>query len=181
MTQQCHVKRLIPITMQHVLSWRPTKAGNRLWVITVVRYLSVPSRRRDGWTLCPVIIFDLKNVQNWIHCFAVPLMMAYVTRYIYGTDKLRSNAFEVRGLNNMSTGIINCDELAILSQWLKLITDNIVGLTHLQVWQCFVCLIAIEFRSKSNHLFCPYRWNCTIGISLSVNVSNIWVGWMKAS
>lgn len=64
---------------------------------------------------------------------AVPLMMAYVTRYIYGTDKLRSNAFEVRGLNNMSTGIINCDEIAIFSQWLKLITDNIVGLTHLQV------------------------------------------------
>lgn len=63
----------------------------------------------------------------------VPLMMAYVTRYIYGTDKLRSNAFEVRGLNGASTGIINCDDLAILSQWLKLITDNIFGLTHLQV------------------------------------------------
>lgn len=60
-------------------------------------------------------------------------MMAYVTRYIFGTDKLRSNAFEVRGLNGISTGIINCDDLAILSQWLKLITDNIVGLTHLQV------------------------------------------------
>lgn len=60
-------------------------------------------------------------------------MMAYVTRYIYGTDKLRPNAFEVRGLNGASTGIIHCDDLAILSQWLKLITDNIVGLTHLQV------------------------------------------------
>lgn len=64
---------------------------------------------------------------------AVPLMMAYVTRYIYGTDKLRPNAFEVRGLNGASTGIIHCDDLAILSQWLKLITDNVVGLTHLQV------------------------------------------------
>ena len=60
-------------------------------------------------------------------------MMAYVTRYIYGTDKLRPNAFEVRGLNGVSTGIINCDDLAILSQWLKLITDNIVGITNLQV------------------------------------------------
>lgn len=60
-------------------------------------------------------------------------MMAYVTRYIYGTDKLRQNAFEVRGLNEISTGVIHCDELAILSQWLKLITDNVVGLTHLQV------------------------------------------------
>lgn len=60
-------------------------------------------------------------------------MMAYVTRYIYGTDKLRTNAFEVRGLNGVSSGIIHCDELAIFSQWLKLITDNIVGLTQLQV------------------------------------------------
>lgn len=56
-----------------------------------------------------------------------------VTRFIYGTDKLRTNAFEVRGLNSVSSGIIHCDDLAILSQWLKLITDNIVGLTQLQV------------------------------------------------
>jgi len=71
-----------------------------------------------------------------ISLFAVPLMMAYVTRYIYGTDKLRQNAFEVRGLNGITTGVIHCDELAILSQWLKLITDNVVGLTHLQVrWE----------------------------------------------
>lgn len=60
-------------------------------------------------------------------------MMAYVTRYIYGTDKLRTNAFEVRGLNASSTGVIHLDDLAILSSWLKYITDNIVGLTNLQV------------------------------------------------
>lgn len=59
--------------------------------------------------------------------------MAYCTRYIFGTDKLRTNAFEVRGLNGVSSGVIHCDDLAILSQWLKLITDNIVGLTQLQV------------------------------------------------
>lgn len=60
-------------------------------------------------------------------------MMAYVTRYIFGTDKLRRNAFEVRGLNGARTGVIHCDDSAILSQWLKYITDNITGLTHLQV------------------------------------------------
>lgn len=59
--------------------------------------------------------------------------MAYVTRYIYGTDKLRTNAFEVRGLNASSTGVVHLDDLAILSSWLKYITDNIVGLTNLQV------------------------------------------------
>lgn len=59
--------------------------------------------------------------------------MAYVTRYIFGTDKLRPYAFEVRGLNGASTGVVHCDDAAILSQWLKYITDNIMGLTHLQV------------------------------------------------
>lgn len=68
---------------------------------------------------------------------SVPLMMAYVTRYIFGTDKLRRNAFEVRGLNGARTGIIHCDDSAILSQWLKFITDNITGLTHLQVSTLF--------------------------------------------
>lgn len=70
---------------------------------------------------------------HWVDLVTLPLMMAYVTRYIFGTDKLRPNAFEVRGLNGVSTGIIHCDDSAILSQWLKYITDNIIGLTHLQV------------------------------------------------
>nr|XP_023027045.1 gamma-1-syntrophin [Leptinotarsa decemlineata]XP_023027046.1 gamma-1-syntrophin [Leptinotarsa decemlineata] len=70
---------------------------------------------------------------HWVDIIVVPLMMAYVTRYIFGTDKLRPNAFEVRGLNGISTGIIHCDDSAILSQWLKFITDNIIGLTNLQM------------------------------------------------
>lgn len=71
--------------------------------------------------------------QKFFVSITVPLMMAYVTRYIFGTDKLRRNAFEVRGLNGARTGVIHCDDSAILSQWLKYITDNITGLTHLQV------------------------------------------------
>ena len=70
---------------------------------------------------------------RWTDIVCVPLMMAYVTRYIYGTDKLRTNAFEVRGLNGTTTGVIHLDDLAILSSWLKYITDNITGLTNLQV------------------------------------------------
>lgn len=77
--------------------------------------------------------------------------MAYVTRYIYGTDKLRSNAFEVRGLNGVTTGIINCDDLAILSQWLKLITDNIVGLTHLQVIR--IHIFALYIFVYNTHIY----------------------------
>lgn len=76
-------------------------------------------------------------------------MMAYVTRYIFGTDKLRRNAFEVRGLNGARTGVIHCDDSAILSQWLKYITDNITGLTHLQVIQ----LITIDRATYRRALF----------------------------
>lgn len=77
---------------------------------------------------------------RWVDIVTLPLMMAYVTRYIFGTDKLRPNAFEVRGLNGVSTGIIHCDDSAILSQWLKYITDNIIGLTNLQVSNINYCL-----------------------------------------
>uniref|UniRef100_A0A1B6D4W2 PDZ domain-containing protein n=1 Tax=Clastoptera arizonana TaxID=38151 RepID=A0A1B6D4W2_9HEMI len=81
-------------------------------------------------------ITDTSKAQTkfrWVDIITVPLMMAYVTRYIFGTDKLRPNAFEVRGLNGVSTGVVHCDDAAILSQWLKFITDNIMSLTHLQM------------------------------------------------
>ncbi|XP_016840789.1 gamma-1-syntrophin isoform X2 [Nasonia vitripennis] len=71
--------------------------------------------------------------KKWVDIVTVPLMMAYVTRYIFGTDKLRRNAFEVRGLNGARTGVIHCDDTAILSQWLKYIADNITSLTYLQM------------------------------------------------
>lgn len=74
-----------------------------------------------------------KSNVKYVDVVTVPLMMAYVTRYIFGTDKLRPNAFEVRGLSGTSTGIIHCADSANLYRWLKYITDNIVGLTHLQV------------------------------------------------
>lgn len=82
---------------------------------------------------------------RWVDIVTVPLMMAYVTRYIFGTDKLRPSAFEVRGLNGISTGIIHCDDSAILSQWLKFITDNIIGLTNLQVSMLIPSVIVLSF------------------------------------
>ncbi|XP_008486107.2 gamma-1-syntrophin-like, partial [Diaphorina citri] len=75
------------------------------------------------------------SMRKWSDVITVPLMMAYITRYMYGTDKLRPNAFEIRGLNGSKTGIIHCEDSAILSQWLKYVTDNIMALTNLQVKQ----------------------------------------------
>ena len=59
--------------------------------------------------------------------------MAYITRYIFGTDKLRPNAFEVRGMNGSNTGVIQCSDLAVLSNWIKLISDYISILTSQKV------------------------------------------------
>lgn len=84
-------------------------------------------------------------------------MMAYVTRYIFGTDKLRRNAFEVRGLNGARTGVIHCDDSAILSQWLKYITDNITGLTHLQVKNILFRINLLLIIIISNNYIIVYK------------------------
>ncbi|CAG9581997.1 unnamed protein product [Danaus chrysippus] len=74
------------------------------------------------------------DVQTWVDVVSVPLMMGYVTRYVFGTDKLRPGAFEVRGAKpHMTSGVIHVDDPAALSQWLKSISDNIMGLTNLQM------------------------------------------------
>ena len=78
----------------------------------------------------------------------VPLMMAYITRYIFGTDKLRPQAFEVRGINGISTGVVHCQDAAMLSQWIKHITNNIIGLTNLQV--SYVVLLFLKDKNESN-------------------------------
>ncbi|KAL0850702.1 hypothetical protein ABMA28_006647 [Loxostege sticticalis] len=73
-------------------------------------------------------------LKEWVDVVSVPLMMGYVTRYVLGTDKLRPGAFEVRGARpHQTTGVIHAEDPAALSHWLKSISDNIVGLTNLQM------------------------------------------------
>ncbi|XP_050345214.1 gamma-1-syntrophin isoform X2 [Nymphalis io] len=72
--------------------------------------------------------------RDWVDVVSVPLMMGYVTRYVFGTDKLRPGAFEVRGARpQQSSGVVHVDDPAALSHWLKSIADNITGLTNLQM------------------------------------------------
>ena len=59
--------------------------------------------------------------------------MAYVTRYIFGTDKLRQNAFEVRGMNGSNSGVIHAHDPAVLSHWIKIITDYVNALNAYRV------------------------------------------------
>ena len=63
--------------------------------------------------------------KNWIDVVTVPLLMSYMTRYIFGTDKLRPSAFEVRGMDGSSTGVIHHEDPTLLTQMTKLITDYI--------------------------------------------------------
>ncbi len=60
-------------------------------------------------------------------------MMAYITRYIFGTDKLRANSFEVRGMNGSNTGVIHVPDLAVLSKWIKILSEYTNQLTSTKV------------------------------------------------
>lgn len=74
--------------------------------------------------------------------------MGYVTRYINGTDKLRPNGFEVYGIQGVKSGIIFCDSPALLSQWLKYISDNISALLQLEV-SMFKTTIFVEVHAQT--------------------------------
>ena len=73
--------------------------------------------------------------------------MAYITRYIFGTDKLRPNAFEVRGMNGSNTGVIQCSDLAVLSHWIKLVSEYITALTSQKVYNHFY----LPLYTNTNH------------------------------
>jgi len=70
--------------------------------------------------------------KNWIDVVTVPLLMAYTTRYIFGTDKLRPNAFEVRGMDGSNTGVVHNTDPSLLTHWIKLIGDYIALLNSHQ-------------------------------------------------
>ncbi|XP_023333990.1 gamma-1-syntrophin [Eurytemora carolleeae] len=70
--------------------------------------------------------------KNWTDVVKVPLLMAYTTRYIFGTDKLRPSSFEVRGMDGSSTGVVHNTDPSLLTQWLKLIGDYISLLNSYQ-------------------------------------------------
>jgi len=81
-------------------------------------------RARSGsWNGIPAV------KRKWVDVVEVPLMMAYITRYIFGTDKIRSNSFEVIGIDGSKTGRITSSDLATHSHWIKLITDYIHAMT----------------------------------------------------
>ncbi|XP_061178397.1 gamma-1-syntrophin-like [Saccostrea echinata] len=74
----------------------------------------------------------LELERQWVVYVTIPLLFAYLSRFIPGTDKLRTNAFEVVGVNSASTGVVQCEDSRSLADWIRAITNNISALlTHM--------------------------------------------------
>uniref|UniRef100_A0A8R1TR42 PDZ domain-containing protein n=1 Tax=Onchocerca volvulus TaxID=6282 RepID=A0A8R1TR42_ONCVO len=67
---------------------------------------------------------------EWKTLAKIPLPMAFITRYLWGTDKLRNNAFEVRAVDGSSTGIVHCEDKNTVEQWIKHIQSRITSLNY---------------------------------------------------
>ncbi|XP_041827304.1 gamma-2-syntrophin isoform X3 [Melanotaenia boesemani] len=71
-----------------------------------------------------------KYEKRWLDAVRLPLLMARVSRYKAGTDKLRSNCFEVFALDKASTNILQFCTAAESTDWLQAISTNINDLTQ---------------------------------------------------
>ncbi|KAK7904614.1 hypothetical protein WMY93_017221 [Mugilogobius chulae] len=71
-----------------------------------------------------------KYEKRWLDDVCLPLTMARVSRYKAGTDKLRSNCFEVFVLEGACTYILQFCTAAESTDWLQAISTNISDLTQ---------------------------------------------------
>ncbi|KAJ4939433.1 hypothetical protein JOQ06_028882 [Pogonophryne albipinna] len=71
-----------------------------------------------------------KYEKRWLDAVSLPLLMARVSRYKAGTDKLRSNCFEVFALEGANTNILQFCTAAESTDWLQAISTNINELTQ---------------------------------------------------
>ncbi|XP_021164038.2 gamma-2-syntrophin isoform X2 [Fundulus heteroclitus] len=75
-----------------------------------------------------------KYEKRWLDAVCMPLLMARVSRFKAGTDKLRSNCFEVFALDgastSTSTSVLQFCTAAESTDWLQAISTNINGLTQ---------------------------------------------------
>uniref|UniRef100_A0A3P8TPV2 Syntrophin, gamma 2 n=1 Tax=Amphiprion percula TaxID=161767 RepID=A0A3P8TPV2_AMPPE len=71
-----------------------------------------------------------KYEKRWLDAVCLPLLMARVSRYKAGTDKLRCNCFEVFALDGASTNILQFCTAAESTDWLQAISTNINDLTQ---------------------------------------------------
>ncbi|KAL0969373.1 hypothetical protein UPYG_G00226200 [Umbra pygmaea] len=70
-----------------------------------------------------------KYEKRWLDAVSLPLLMARVSRFKAGTDKLRSNSFEVCTVDGASSNILQFFTAAECTDWLQVISTNISDLT----------------------------------------------------
>ncbi|XP_030641607.1 gamma-2-syntrophin [Chanos chanos] len=71
-----------------------------------------------------------KYEKRWLDAVFLPLSMARISRRKAGTDKLRSNSFEVFALDGTCTNILQFCTAAESTDWLQAISTNINDLTQ---------------------------------------------------
>uniref|UniRef100_A0A1A8I5N9 Syntrophin, gamma 2 n=1 Tax=Nothobranchius kuhntae TaxID=321403 RepID=A0A1A8I5N9_NOTKU len=71
-----------------------------------------------------------KYEKRWLDAVCLPLLMARVSRYKAGTDKSRTNCFEVLALDGADTSILQFCTSAESTDWLQAISTNINDLTQ---------------------------------------------------
>ncbi|XP_023695137.1 gamma-2-syntrophin [Paramormyrops kingsleyae] len=70
-----------------------------------------------------------KYKKCWVGAVSLPLLMARVSRCRAGTDKLRSNCFEVLALNGERSSVLQFCTAAESTDWIQSISNNINNLT----------------------------------------------------
>nr|KAG5697634.1 hypothetical protein BaRGS_011183 [Batillaria attramentaria] len=81
--------------------------------------------------LRPVLLRQTQGMRlekQWMTAITIPLLYARLSRYLPGTDKLRSNCFEVVGVDGSHSGPILCEDNRTLAEWIQAITSNTQGL-----------------------------------------------------
>ncbi|XP_072029199.1 gamma-2-syntrophin-like isoform X2 [Amphiura filiformis] len=69
-----------------------------------------------------------KTETRWMDAISIPLLMARVTRYVSGTDKIRTNSFEVIGMDGVTSGILLARNSVEFNDWLKCVSANVATL-----------------------------------------------------
>ncbi|KAL3115312.1 hypothetical protein niasHT_011661 [Heterodera trifolii] len=75
-------------------------------------------------------LLDDETGDEWKTAIRIPLPLAFVSRYLWATDKLRSNAFEVRSVDGRTSGIIHCEDRKALEQWVNHINAHVNALNR---------------------------------------------------
>uniref|UniRef100_A0A8C4RRP7 Syntrophin, gamma 2 n=1 Tax=Erpetoichthys calabaricus TaxID=27687 RepID=A0A8C4RRP7_ERPCA len=114
-----------------------------------------------------------KFEKRWLDTLSIPLLMARVSRYKAGTDKLRPNGFEVLALDGVSSGVLQFCTASETTDWLRAISTNINDLTLQNVCYIFHYIIHMGWVSEriqdtdSSHLY-KFKFLALKGSSLYI-------------